>query len=354
MGPESHRGVARTRGGAQRRIALATLAAATLVLLGSLGSQSAGAQSSEELSSKADEAREQARDVAGEIAEQGEQLSEQQAEAADAAARGAQLAEQLAAGRERIAELGAELEQARADLERARARLRRSSAALAERLVEIYKDGRPEEIELLLTSDGYDQLNSRAEYLQRIKRADDALIARARSHRAEVNERAEAAAAARQRQEDLNAELAAAREEIAVIRAEAEQRAAAIAAAQGSSRARLGELRSQAGSLDRQAAREAEREAAAAAEAQSAPAPDYGGPTNGWAIPEAIVMCESGGNWNALNPVTGAGGAYQILPSTWKLYGGKGLPHQASPAEQSRIAALIWADSGPAAWVCAG
>ena len=35
-------------------------------------------------------------------------------------------------------------------------------------------------------------------------------------------------------------------------------------------------------------------------------------------------------------------------------YGGKGLPHQAPPAEQHRIAAMIWADAGPAAWVCAG
>ena len=65
-------------------------------------------------------------------------------------------------------------------------------------------------------------------------------------------------------------------------------------------------------------------------------------------------MCESGGNFQALNPSSGAGGAYQILPSTWRLYGGEGLPHQAPPAEQHRIAAMIWADSGPAAWVCAG
>jgi muramidase (phage lysozyme) len=75
--------------------------------------------------------------------------------------------------------------------------------------------------------------------------------------------------------------------------------------------------------------------------------------TGDWAIPEAIVMCESGGNYQALNPSSGAGGAYQILPSTWHLYGGKGLPNEASPAEQDAIAAQIWADSGPGAWVCA-
>lgn len=347
MGLRSEPGASRLRESAPLRIAAAALGTAVLTLA---ASTSAGAQSSAELSSKAEKAREQARDVAGVVDRQGEQLSEQRAEASDAAARASALAARLAEGEQRLAELGSELERARAELEEARERLRRSSAALAERLVAIYKDGRPTEIDLLLTSDGYEQLGARAEYLQRIKSADDALIARARTRRSDVSEQVDRASAARERRAKLNGELQAAREEIAAIRAEAEQRAAAIAAAQGSSRARLGELRSQADRLDRKAAREAEREAAAAATST----PSYGSPKNGWAIPEAIVMCESGGNWRALNPISGAGGAYQILPSTWRLYGGKGLPHQAPPAEQSRIAAMIWADSGPAAWECAG
>jgi len=65
------------------------------------------------------------------------------------------------------------------------------------------------------------------------------------------------------------------------------------------------------------------------------------------------VMCESGGNYGALNPSSGAGGAYQILPSTWALYGGAGAPQDASKEEQDRIAAEIWADSGGSAWACA-
>jgi hypothetical protein len=88
-----------------------------------------------------------------------------------------------------------------------------------------------------------------------------------------------------------------------------------------------------------------------AAEAQEQVASYLGGP---YSIPSAIVMCESGGNYGAVNPSSGAGGAYQILPSTWGLYGGDGSPQGASKAEQDRIAAQIWADSGPGAWVCAG
>jgi peptidoglycan hydrolase-like protein with peptidoglycan-binding domain len=74
--------------------------------------------------------------------------------------------------------------------------------------------------------------------------------------------------------------------------------------------------------------------------------------SSGYSIPSGIVMCESGGNWHAVNPTTGAGGAYQILPSTWAAYGGSGLPQDASPAEQNAIAAKIWASSGSGAWSC--
>lgn len=76
------------------------------------------------------------------------------------------------------------------------------------------------------------------------------------------------------------------------------------------------------------------------------------GSSGGYAIPSSIVQCESGGNWHAVNPSSGAGGAYQILPSTWAAYGGTGSPQDAPPAEQSAIAAKIWASSGPGAWSC--
>ena len=84
--------------------------------------------------------------------------------------------------------------------------------------------------------------------------------------------------------------------------------------------------------------------------ARSAPVSSSG--ASGYSIPSYIVRCESGGNWNAVNPSSGAGGAYQILPSTWSSYGGSGSPSSASPAEQSRIAAKIYAASGASAWSC--
>jgi peptidoglycan hydrolase-like protein with peptidoglycan-binding domain len=74
--------------------------------------------------------------------------------------------------------------------------------------------------------------------------------------------------------------------------------------------------------------------------------------TGGYTIPASIVMCESGGNYGAVNPSSGAGGAYQILPSTWAAYGGTGLPQDASPAEQNAIAAKIYASGGASQWSC--
>jgi resuscitation-promoting factor RpfC len=88
--------------------------------------------------------------------------------------------------------------------------------------------------------------------------------------------------------------------------------------------------------------------------AASAPATAAGSSSSGsgYAIPSGIVQCESGGNYSAVNPSSGAGGAYQILPSTWQAYGGQGLPQDASPAEQGRIASEIYASQGSSAWSC--
>jgi Transglycosylase-like domain/Putative peptidoglycan binding domain len=72
----------------------------------------------------------------------------------------------------------------------------------------------------------------------------------------------------------------------------------------------------------------------------------------GYSIPSSIVQCESGGNYQAVNPSTGAGGAYQIMPSTWRAYGGTGSPQSAPKAEQDAIASKIYQSSGGSQWSC--
>lgn len=67
-------------------------------------------------------------------------------------------------------------------------------------------------------------------------------------------------------------------------------------------------------------------------------------------LPTCSWLPESGGNWNSVNPSSGAGGRYQIMPSTWAANGGTGLPQDASPAEQTRVAENIMRSQGPSAW----
>jgi hypothetical protein len=68
-------------------------------------------------------------------------------------------------------------------------------------------------------------------------------------------------------------------------------------------------------------------------------------------LPTCTWEPESGGDWSALNPSSGAGGRYQIMPSTWAAYGGTGLPQDAPPAEQTAVAERIMQSQGLSAWV---
>jgi peptidoglycan hydrolase CwlO-like protein len=353
---------------------------ATAIALGTalvvLGAKPAGAQSISDLQAQIASAQAEAESLSAELAATTQELAAARDEAAAAAARELELTALLAAGEEREAELEVEVAEARDRLREARARLRRALQVLADRLVAIYKGNAPTTTELLLTADGYDDLTTRAELLERIHEADESLAERVHALREAVERRLEAVEEARDEQAAYNDQVAAARDEIAAVRANAEARAAALEQASASQAAAVESLRSQVGTWVAQveelqaaqaaAAAEAAAEAAAAEEAaaeeaaaeeaaaEEAAVDEVASWTDDWAIPSAIVECESGGNWSAVNPSSGAGGAYQILPSTWELYGGSGAPQDASPAEQSQIAAQIWADSGAAAWECAG
>jgi hypothetical protein len=70
--------------------------------------------------------------------------------------------------------------------------------------------------------------------------------------------------------------------------------------------------------------------------------------SGGYAIPESIVQCESGGDYSAVNPSSGAYGAYQIMPETAANYG----CDLSTPQGQDACAAEIYSDVGSGAWVC--
>ncbi|MEK6277115.1 MAG: transglycosylase family protein [Actinomycetota bacterium] len=300
------------------------------------------------LQSQVDDARNQAGALAGDLEAKQAQLVAAQQQAAAAAARERQLSALLAVGEQRAAELGRRVEGARQRLAVEKARLRRARAALAARLVEIYKSGVPDATALVLGSDGFDDLLTRTDYLRMIEDSDTRLADRVEQVRDAVAFQLGVVEKLKARQDAYNARIAAARSQISAVRAQAESEAAQLAAIRAARAASLNELRSNiSGWMD-----EIERaQQVSAQQAQETVGEWLGGP---YSIPMAIVMCESGGNYGAVNPSSGAGGAYQILPSTWGLYGGSGSPQNGSKEEQDTVAGQIWADSGPGAWVCAG
>lgn len=277
-----------------------------------------------------------------------ERLSAARADAAAASRREHRLSALLAHGEDRAARLTAAVARAKHDLSVEKRRLRRARAALAERLVAIYEGGAPSTASVILGSADLGELAARTEYLERIQDSDSRLAARVGQVRDSIRRELARVAALKRRVDAYNERLAAARSEIAGVRAEAEAAAARQHELAAERSAALAELR---GKIDGWVEDIQRAEAASRAAAEETVGRWLGGP---YAIPTYIVMCESGGNYGAVNPSSGAGGAYQILPSTWALYGGQGQPQDAPKDEQDRIAGEIWADSGGSAWVCAG
>ncbi len=303
------------------------------------------------LQQKVSVGREEAGSLAGQLqAAQGELATAEQ-EAAAASAREQKLTTLLATGEEKAARLAAEVQRTKRRLVAEKRRLHRARAALATRLVAIYESGAPSTASIILAADSIDELATRTEYLERIQQSDSDLASRVAQVRRTVAAALQRVASLKARVDSYDQRLAAARSEVAAVRENAEVAASHLHSLTAARAAALASLKSKIGDWvgDIQAAKAAEAERISSEEAETEVERWLGGP---FSIPAYIVLCESGGNYGAVNPSSGAGGAYQILPSTWELYGGQGEPQNAPKAEQDRIAAEIWADSGPSAWVC--
>lgn len=325
--------------------AAASLCALLALLVVAVGTASAG--KTEALEAKLGKARDEASSLSSELQVTTAELGSAEAEAAKAQAHEETLGELLAEGRERAVQLARKLVDTRHRLAVEKARLQRSRQILAERLVAIYESGTPDAATLVLESDDYQDLVARNDYLRAINEADSALTERVAEVRAAVHREVLSVGDLEAEAVAYDKQLEAARAEIASVREAAEAAAARLQSLRVGREASLGKLKGDIATWvdEVQEARLAESEA----EAEEEVGRWLGGP---YSIPTYIVMCESGGNYSALNPASGAGGAYQILPSTWELYGGHGEPQTAPKAEQDRIAGEIWADSGPSAWVC--
>jgi resuscitation-promoting factor RpfB len=84
---------------------------------------------------------------------------------------------------------------------------------------------------------------------------------------------------------------------------------------------------------------------------QSAPAPSGSSGGLNWA---ALAQCESGGNPNAVSANGLYFGLYQFSISTWQSVGGSGNPTDASSAEQTRRAQILYDRAGSSPWPVCG
>jgi septal ring factor EnvC (AmiA/AmiB activator) len=303
------------------------------------------AQDGGDLQSRAERARSREQALAGDVARLGRLVARLNSDLALVAERKAVVQAELDADEVRLDRIRSELRAERRRAVRLRARLSEARTVLAQRMLELYKTPQPDVVTVVMKAQGFADLLEQATYVRFVGRQDARIIDVVRAARRDAAAAVRRLAAGEARQQTATEAVAARRNALAGISAALARRQAAAAQARATRTVALSATRSDRRRLE---ARIAAIEAARAREARAS------GPGGPWAIPWPIVQCESGGQ-NLPPNNAGASGYYQIIPGTWKRYGGSGpAAHKASKAEQDRVAAAIWAGgSGASQWVCA-
>ena len=330
----------------RRRLALGAIVA--VAITAALGINLAGAKDPS-LKDKIDAARSDAGQLSDRVDAQTAQIGTLTAQAHQAGAHAMEMNAQVQTAEARSRELASQLDAAERQLDQLRGEYAHSVKELDQRLVAIYESDAPDYVTVLLNSDGFDDLSTRSDYLNALHEADIRIADKVASLRDQVAGNVHRVADLKQQSHQEADQLAATKESFQASQLAANQGAAAVAAARSGTQASLSDAQGQVAQLEQEQADQQSLSSSSSSSGSGSPA-YLGGP---YSIPTYIVMCESGGNYHALNASSGAGGAYQILPSTWAAYGGQGEPQNAPKAEQDRIAAEIWRDSGPSAWSCA-
>lgn len=246
----------------------------------------------------------------------------------------------------RLASTETRLKASRKRLASEQRRLERDRTVLAGNLRASYLRGQPDLATVVIEAEGFAELVERFRYESDLRARNAAILDRVRDARARTM----------RLERSLNRIVPEQRSETAAVRRERDavgQRTAALAERQRViEQARAARLQALQSTVKNR--RRAERTLRRLIAQQQRASVDKSGPGGPWAIPWAIVQCESGGQ-NLPPNSAGASGYYQFIPSTWRGMGGS-TPHAylASKAEQDRLAAKLWAGgSGARNWDCA-
>ncbi len=268
---------------------------------------------------------------------------------------------QLAQDRAQLATVEVGLAQEERRLGILRARLSRSRTILARQLISNYESGSPDLMTVVLEANGFTDLLEKLTFLHDAEHQQQVIIAVTRAAKASVAAAAERLTRLELRDRQITYDTMLRERALAGMNSLLEAKQGALRRAEAIKQTALSASRSRAGQLQAEIAQieaqQAAARAAAQAAAQQAASAGSGpalGPSGGWAIPYQIVLCESGGQ-NLPPNSAGASGYYQILPATWRLFGGSGpAAYLASKAEQDAVASRIWnGGAGASNWVCA-
>lgn len=278
---------------------------------------------------------------------------------ATAQARLAEVGREHDAAQVRLATTTTDLRATRARLVRLRRRLEQSREKLATVLRTRYTADKPDVVSVVVSSDGYADLLERVTFLRRIQNTDTQLVDLVRDSRDDAKGDEAKLTTLRRSQARQAAQAAQRRDAMASMAAGLERHRASMAQAKQARLAALSSARAKRRGAERTLRKLEAAQAKAAREfvAPSATPRAVGGSRGAgttWAIPWAIVQCESGGQ-NFTPNSAGASGYYQFMPATWKGMGGStDHAYQAPKAEQDRLAAKLWAGgAGAGNWDCA-
>ena len=197
-------------------------AAVAMAILAATGLSFAGA-AGPSLKDRIDAAESDAGTLTERIDSHTARISSLTVQARQAGVRAMELAAEVERAEERSRELAAQLTVAERQLDRARAEYADAVEALERRLVGIYKSDTPDYTSVLLDSDGFDDLSTRADYLQALHDADMRVADRVAALREEVAGTYHEIAELKRDAEAEAASLDATRDDFEATQAEAKQ-----------------------------------------------------------------------------------------------------------------------------------
>lgn len=306
--------------------------------------------------------RQQQSSIASRVAQLNSQVSAMSSQIQLVQSREAEAHDRLASDEARFVSARAAVVRERRHLRHVRIVLGLWRRALAAELRGQYEQPQESLVSVMLDARGFQQLLDTLQYASAVRTREQVLItaarlARRRAQSAEAHlvalQRGDAAAAdAAQTQTQALAGMGALlSSQQSALDASRSAQSAALAATQ----ARGARLRAAISTIQQQeqAAKQAEQTVSYGAGTSAADGSAGLGASAGWAIPYRIVLCESGGA-NLPPNSAGASGYYQILPSTWRQFGGAGAAaYLATKSEQDAVAARIWnGGAGASNWTC--